>query len=44
MRWFFNAGQHPYADAILADLVGGTGEAIVPILWRYEASAVLVRA
>jgi predicted nucleic acid-binding protein len=44
MRWFFEAGSHPYADAILKDLIASASEAIVPILWRYEVSAVLARA
>jgi hypothetical protein len=41
MRWFFDSGTHVYADAILADLQSLTNEAVVPILWRYETSAVL---
>ena len=43
MRWFFDSGTHAYADAILADLQSLTNEAVVPILWRYETSAVLAR-
>jgi len=44
MRWCFEAGAHPYADHVLEELEAGRGEAHVPVLWRYEASAVLVRA
>ncbi|MDR3461226.1 MAG: type II toxin-antitoxin system VapC family toxin [Beijerinckiaceae bacterium] len=44
MRWFFDDGNHPYADAMLFDLMSPTGEAVVPVLWRYEVSAVLARA
>ena len=40
MRWCFESSAHPYADTILNRLA--TGEmAIVPVLWFYEASAVL---
>jgi predicted nucleic acid-binding protein len=43
MRWCFESSAHPYADTILNRLA--TGEmAIVPVLWFYEASAVLSRA
>jgi len=44
MRWFFDSGNHPYADSLLQDLAGQRCEAVVPILWRYEVSAVLSRA
>ncbi len=44
MRWFFEAGSHPQADAILSELVSGASEVLVPVLWRYEVSAVLARA
>jgi predicted nucleic acid-binding protein len=44
MRWFFDGGNHPYADAVLFDLMSSTGEAVVPVLWCYEVSAVLARA
>jgi predicted nucleic acid-binding protein len=43
MRWCFNSGEHPYADNVLEQL-RARGEAFVPILWRYEVSAVLARA
>ena len=44
MRWCFDAGAHTYADAVLRDLAEEDGAALVPVLWRYEVSAVLVRA
>jgi predicted nucleic acid-binding protein len=44
MRWFFEAGKHPHADAILHGLMSATDTAAVPILWRYEISSVLARA
>ena len=44
MRWCFDSGKHPYADSILRQLATPSGEAVVPILWRYEASSVLARA
>jgi predicted nucleic acid-binding protein len=44
MRWAFAGGAHPHADAILRDLQTQGSEAVVPILWRYEASAVLAVA
>ena len=44
MRWFFESGSHPYADAILNRLMALGDEAIVPNLWPYEVSAVLSRA
>jgi len=43
MRWFFDRGAHAHADAILADLESFASQAVVPILWRYETSAVLAR-
>jgi predicted nucleic acid-binding protein len=43
MRWCFESAEHPYADAILQKLAAGDN-AIVPVLWFYEASAVLARA
>ena len=43
MRWCFESGAHPYADSILDRLA--TGDTVfVPVLWFYEASAVLSRA
>ena len=42
MRWCFQDANHPYADGILQQL--GAGEAFVPILWRYEVSAVLAKS
>jgi hypothetical protein len=44
MRWCFDAGTHEYADNILRLLTSGKGSAFVPVLWRYEVSAVLARA
>jgi predicted nucleic acid-binding protein len=44
MRWCFDSGSHPYADAIIHRLGTGQEKAFVPILWRYEVSAVLTRA
>ncbi len=43
MRWCFDSGTHAYADSVLRQLESG-GEALVPILWRYELSSVLARA
>jgi predicted nucleic acid-binding protein len=43
MRWCFEGGAHPYADAVLQHLMEGAA-AIVPMLWFYEVSNVLVRA
>jgi predicted nucleic acid-binding protein len=42
MRWCFESAAHPYADGILKRLAGGD-DAQVPVLWFYEASAVLSR-
>lgn len=44
MRWCFDAGANAYADSILARLEADDGAAVVPVLWRYEVSAVLARA
>ena len=44
MRWCFDAGTHEYADNILRTLMAAESSAFVPILWRYEVSAVLARA
>ena len=44
MRWCFDAGAHVYADRVLARLEADEGTAFVPIMWRYEVSAVLARA
>ena len=44
MRWFFDSGSHSYADSLLHELAAHRDEAMVPILWRYEVSAVLSRA
>src|SRR5258708_8815619 len=43
MRWCFENAAHPYADSVLNRLATGD-TAIVPVLWFYEASAVLSRA
>jgi predicted nucleic acid-binding protein len=43
MRWCFEGAAHPYADSILQQLAAGD-DALVPVLWFYEASAVLARA
>jgi hypothetical protein len=44
MRWCFEGGSHAYADKIPQQLIATGGTAFVPILWRYEVSAVLARA
>jgi predicted nucleic acid-binding protein len=44
MRWFFDGGSHDYADAVLDRLSVSNDQAIVPLLWFYEVSAVLSRA
>lgn len=44
MRWCFDAGAHAYADPVLEQLETQRGPAYVPVLWRYEVSAVLARA
>jgi predicted nucleic acid-binding protein len=43
MRWCFDNATHPYAEAVLAKLARGE-DAVVPVLWLYEASAVIARA
>ena len=42
VRWCFENRTHPYADTALQTLAAG--QAIVPVLWRYEVSAVLATA
>ena len=42
MRWCFQNAAHPYADGVLQQLA--TGTAFVPVLWRYEVSAVLAKS
>jgi predicted nucleic acid-binding protein len=42
MRWCFETTTHPYAEAILDRLEAGE-DALVPVIWLYEASAVLAR-
>jgi predicted nucleic acid-binding protein len=42
MRWCFENATHPYAEAILDRLQTGD-DVVVPVLWFYEASAVLAR-
>lgn len=44
MRWCFDGGANDYADDILQQLETEARAAFVPILWRYEVSAVLARA
>jgi predicted nucleic acid-binding protein len=44
MRWCFDGASQDYADRILRELVTMGGTAFVPVLWRYEVSAVLARA
>lgn len=44
MRWCFDAGTHVYADQVLEQLEARRGPAYVPVLWRYEVSAVMARA
>jgi hypothetical protein len=41
MRSCFKNAAHPYADGVLQQLA--TGAAFVPVLWRYEVSAVLAK-
>jgi len=43
MRWCFDA-NHPYADPILEKLENGLDDALVPVMWLYEASAVIAQA
>jgi predicted nucleic acid-binding protein len=42
MRWCFQNAAHPYADGVLQQLAAGG--ALVPVLWRYEVSAVLAKS
>jgi len=42
MRWCFQNAAHPYADGVLQQLA--IGAAFIPVLWRYEVSAVLAKA
>lgn len=42
MRWCFQNAAHPYADGILQKLA--VGAALVPMMWRYEVSAVLAKS
>ena len=44
MRSCFDSGAHVYADQVLDRLEARRSVAFVPILWRYEVSAVLARA
>ncbi len=44
MRWCFEGGSNDYADDVLRQLETQARVAIVPVLWRYEVSAVLARA
>ena len=44
MRWCFDGGSNDYADDVLRQLETQALVAVVPILWRYEVSAVLARA
>ena len=44
MRWCFEGGSNNYADDILRQLETNARAATVPVLWRYEVSAVLARA
>ena len=43
MRWCFDDMQNDYAEAVLK-LMSNNGNAIVPVLWRYEVTAVLSKA
>jgi len=42
MRWCFEPDENRYAESILDKLEAGD-TAIVPVMWLYEASAVLAR-
>lgn len=44
MRWCFDSGIHAYGDHVLGQLETRQAVAFVPVLWRYEVSAVLARA
>lgn len=43
MRWCFDEIPNDYAEAVL-QLMGNSSKALVPVLWRYEATAVLSKA
>ena len=43
MRWCFDETSTPYSDAILQEMIEGA-EAVVPVLWLYEAVSVLTKA
>ena len=44
MRWCFDSSAHAYADQVLGQLETRRSAAFVPVLWRYEVSAVVARA
>ena len=44
MRWCFDSGTHANAEGILERIASRRSVAIVPVLWRYEVSAVIARA
>ncbi|HUB14941.1 MAG TPA: type II toxin-antitoxin system VapC family toxin [Acetobacteraceae bacterium] len=44
MRWCFDSGAHAYAAEVLARPEARQSVTFVPVLWRYEVSAVLARA
>jgi predicted nucleic acid-binding protein len=43
MRWCFESTANAYAESILQRLASG-GDAVAPVLWRYEVGAVLAKA
>jgi predicted nucleic acid-binding protein len=43
MAWCFPEETTPYTEGVLHDLASG-GEALVPVLWRYEVVNVLVQS
>lgn len=43
MRWCFDDVINDYAEAVL-QLMSNNGKVIVPVLWRYEVTAVLSKA
>ncbi len=43
MRWCFEQTSTPYSDAILQEMIKGA-EAVVPVLWLYEAVSVLAKS
>ena len=43
MRWCFDEDLNDYAEAVL-QIMSNNGKAIVPVLWRYEVTAVLAKA